>query len=804
MSRIATISIEFEAILAKARQEYNEFKREVESNPIKAQISAGPGSGTGQNAPGATTFSGASGVAPGGTFVPPPTIGAVGGTNYAQMPKTFNFSQPEQEVVNAAMAASRYNLAQQHASQKEMINSGIAASRFNLAQQARVDNDWTFANLAQQKQDESFISKSAQDASNLQMSINRKAEVAEQKSVNASERAEKAWALKSARAASRELDADDSREASWAMRSFRAGRSKMNAIDDAHEEALQMNMQRDLQRLPGPAQQNGYNNLGSSSSRGGGEDTSNYAFGFIRPLAAAYIAYHGVSAMANTLLESRVREPHQSARLNTYSSLSEQIDANYGLAQSQEGTVGSYVGYVLNNGRFSGTGRGSRYAQSGDAELLAQARQTQAGFEASDVQLRSSRALNRETSLIGKTGFGAEYAGIAADYQTKSEDLAAMGRKFGTSAIPGFSTMQGALDRNMKAKQNDVLLRVNESLASGTQSVMGLQAAGEGRFFDSEQMGLKSKQTDEMNAAVRSVRGLPKSMATMILGQIVASHQGQTAALNYSQNLSVDMSIARNIASTGAAMYNRQGYAQLSAQSEVESKFLPMRDSSGNITGFMGMDKSALGQKEFDSRLDLYKEAQKGAYFEVAKNERRLENLSNTSWLRGSRQDFRAIREGIQGDFEAETQGMAIGSPKWVALDKLRGARLNEANLGESDWRERVNVGQMSEKRAFERGLKMDTVGQALEQLTGNYEMRLQDLKGPEKTKERIAELQNERLAVQLFQQQYALSFRGEALDTRRFAFNNPRDVQDPSEVFKQFGEKLDVINESLKELGSD
>lgn len=46
MSRIATISINFEAELAKARAQYESFKKEVENNPFRVPFTAGMGGGT--------------------------------------------------------------------------------------------------------------------------------------------------------------------------------------------------------------------------------------------------------------------------------------------------------------------------------------------------------------------------------------------------------------------------------------------------------------------------------------------------------------------------------------------------------------------------------------------------------------------------------------------------------------------------------------------------------------------------------------------------------------------------------------
>jgi len=61
--------------------------------------------------------------------------------------------------------------------------------------------------------------------------------------------------------------------------------------------------------------------------------------------------------------------------------------------------------------------------------------------------------------------------------------------------------------------------------------------------------------------------------------------------------------------------------------------------------------------------------------------------------------------------------------------------------------------------------------------------------------------MHNELLAIDLFKQRYEDAFRGQAIDTRLFSLQNPRDSEDPGVLLGQIFDRMQEVLTAIQDI---
>ncbi len=780
MSRFVTLSLAFESDLSVARRAYEDFVRDVEGRRIKVPFDFGSaGASTGAPA-GSQTFSGTL-AKMGGEYVAPPPIQPT-----PQSPGT-PAATPASSGVNGETLAAGFA-------------SGGPAPTGGLAQvMAAFQNE---ANQAAQRGDADAVQRIMRNARNFGTPIQApsslggarggsaasdaglsepikvtvdtsqaKSALAEVRQIATETRAVLANAIvpygqMARRGASL---SDDFIDAEWypssgasfgggAMLPPGGGGSSMGAMNNAHINRWRMS------QLPE-----------SSGARDFSAPTRN-PFGFLNRSfmsnRAAFLAIAGTREVMGAM--SAVSRASQAQA--TGESLEDQFAAEMQeIDRIQSGMLGPIAGFAVDP-------NGSRRASAEATVRAGQA--TNSGSEAmrtwGEYRLRLSEEAqvsqtprfgdpNRELRMIDVESSRMRRQAIQ-ERNVRMESAIAQIR---TSAAAEVSQMDSHDPRILANLQSGDLFSLSTRMAAAREATIN-------QMTQQQSTAMFGTLNTQMEGAIASINAIQNDktqqtqleFATTQLGYVASGirNQGALDAANYALH-------GQPVMGQLAASFANQRATQL---------FNTPFSAAWWKTAYSGaLERDTIGRDDIRGRMQIQSDT----------------SVAN---LLANNDVYGAGQKRLSDDFAMNTLGMDQSSQLYKDLQGRFQSQAHAQEMQRTDQLNLMNLGLFNEGAGLEKHLSRDYAGERLETLAAGFDERQASLQAPDEQDARIKTLQNERLAVKGFAQDYWDSFHGEALDLRRFDVTNPRDQEHPEQFNRNVEQLLDSIDQTLKNLGVD
>lgn len=548
----------------------------------------------------------------------------------------------------------------------------------------------------------------------------------------------------------------------------------------------------------------------SGNGQGGGS-AMDPAFGFIRPLAAAFFTMHAIAG-----LEGRIEHEYAAGRAfamsGTYDDLSSQVGMASSSVQQEEGRFSLHIGGALNWLRHSNRiseaagnflfGKND-FTDSSSLAMIRDAAHTQENAVKDDQAVAESRRIRAESRAMGATGYAAEYLqGVEADREIQ-ERIAATTKGQG-GAFAGFAALSMAVKARGLMRVGVITANLlNDQGFSSGMAVAGLQES-QGLHFTAAQTQMDTRHHKELVDMTKATSALPGWLSQVAIQGLRYTQGVEQTAMDTANERKINMMISRQDWQTEVSIDTRRGFSHDALIAAAKSQFY---DKQGNLLDAQGepinqADKGVAGL--VGSRKRAANEAVQVAENTYTRNVAGVTASIAANIALQNRNPLGAQLAQIAGQFAQATVGMIAGSDDYKLLEAQEMAQMGAARIARSDQLEVLSAGIASERRGLKAGLRRDYAGQALEGLTGEFEQRQLGLRDEDQRQQRIDVVKNEALAIDLFRQQYTDAFRGQQLDTRLFSLQNPRDEEDPGKVLGEINDKAGDISQLLAQLISE
>lgn len=775
MSRFVTLSLAFESDLSAARRAYEDFARDVESRKLKVPFEAGVSSGAPASA---TTFGGTRGDVAGQPFQPPPPIpptpqspgtpAATPGFSGATLAASFT-TENDPTGLLAQSAAMRQQLAalQQRISEAKQgaiggapatTTGGIAgATGLNEPLKVTVDNSQAKTALAE-------IRQAAEETRGvLANAIVPYGQMARRGPGGGMGRAPMQGEFAG------EGSDEDVIDAEWRYVSPRmalpggGGGSQppanfsLGAMNDAHINRWRMS------QLP------------ESSGDRDIPIPSRNPFGFMNRSFMSNRAAFLTIAGAREIMSAMQATSRGTQAEATGESLEDQFAAQMqGIDQVQGGMLGPIAGFLVDP-------NGSRRAS---LEAMARAGQTTNAGSASMRTWGEYRLRLSEEAQVSR------YSAMDPQRETEQANMTA-------------SQMRRQAIQERNVRMESAIAQIRTSAAAEVSQM----DSRDPRILAQLQPGSLGDLSSRMAAAREAVIDqMTQQQSTALFGTLNTQMEGAVKSINDIQGGALrDINLRRVLMERGAMATNVAQAGQFAA-GELNLQRQPFEAQMA--ASFANQNAAQLQNTPFST-----------AYFQTAATgaqdrdaialAARLQHMGIESDTRAANllansDAYGAAQENLKGQFEQATTNMDQNTDDYQRLQRNFQAHQRQLESNRIDELNVQNLGLMGEQETLQKTLGRDYAGAQLSQLTTGYDVRQASLLAPDEQDARIQTLQNERLAVLGFQQNYFDSFHGEALDLRRFDVTNPRDVENPGEFNQQVVQKLDEINQTLQNLGVD
>lgn len=157
---------------------------------------------------------------------------------------------------------------------------------------------------------------------------------------------------------------------------------------------------------------------------------------------------------------------------------------------------------------------------------------------------------------------------------------------------------------------------------------------------------------------------------------------------------------------------------------------------------------------------------------------------------------------GIRAGFEARVEGLNAGSPEFARAAAERAAQEAEARFGFQFSRTQTGIGLRGEAMSLQRQLQRDFVGAGAFQVAAAGSQRVRDLMMSDMGSEAELARQNTLGQLAVNKQEYLLGFRATQFDAFNISPFNPRNAQNPDDVMNAFGQAVDQVRSATVEKG--
>jgi hypothetical protein len=247
-------------------------------------------------------------------------------------------------------------------------------------------------------------------------------------------------------------------------------------------------------------------------------------------------------------------------------------------------------------------------------------------------------------------------------------------------------------------------------------------------------------------------------------------------------------------------MLSRQGYDRRAALYGVDRQF--RRTVRGGVDYFDNMGPS---DPEYMGTQRAFGESVTSANTQIDRNiAMGRVNLGYAVDVAGGASTYAANVRRIHRRFDAATVGMAPGSEGYEAAADESAGDIIGADRAYGFYNRRASLSQAGRRASLNQLMARNPAGAAVEELFYGARTNADAFLEENERGKAKGELDLGVLSLQNYSRAYTDAFRGQAIDTRLMAINNPKDITNPKQVLDLIGQKIDDLKQAIIDIGSD